>query len=58
MALRDAVLSIGMVLIALGVIIAVLVLALTNNAIPSELWLLETTLVGAIAGTTLPNRKD
>lgn len=56
--MRDRFTSASLLILALVGMIGAIVLTISGNAVPSEIWTLETMLVGAVAGAAIPNRKE
>lgn len=46
--------DIGLLVLAVVAIIGTVVVSAVGHTVPSELWTIDTVLVGAVAGTTVP----
>lgn len=58
MSFRDSVMSIGLVLMGLIAIVGVILLLSISATVPTELWITLSTIIGGIAGTTIPRREN
>ena len=50
--------TVGLVLLAVLGLIGAFALLILDRNVPQEIWYLETTLAGAIAGTTVPRKLE
>ncbi len=55
--MRDRFTSAALLILASIGLIGALVLSLSNVEVPSEIWTLETVLIGAVAGATIPRKE-